>query len=389
NWRLESDFLTNFDDKCDFGASSNTKIAAGAEISVLEERPSDEFLQPKCRKYPIFYQNSTIKNAGEGEISKNFTSSINKLILITFSTLGEKSINFPVIEFKVIENTVIFRAWALYDPNSNSTSNSIGVITSPWYPKSYPQNIVVNYTFINENPIGGVQLLFSDYQLHYMSSIKIFDSDGTVIHGATSANDYSVTRPCSVSSSGPKLTLLFSSGPYATDIGFRAEYKFTLRAHWPNNPVCKTCDKIYDQKAGVIILDPSLINTPNIYIDCIWLVSKSRFSSPLYDQIYLKIRDLSILKHSHKNLSFEIRQGLTSQSPLLFHYGTSSLINNYDDSDYSIQFPIVNDSFVLNLPDGRTTGYEKCGFYIRLKGFYLGGIGVALIFTQFYKWANA
>uniref|UniRef100_A0A915IVQ1 CUB domain-containing protein n=1 Tax=Romanomermis culicivorax TaxID=13658 RepID=A0A915IVQ1_ROMCU len=143
-----------------------------------------------------------------------------------------------------------------------------------------------------------------------------------------------------------KLELL--AWPYTTDIGFRAEYKFTLRAHWPDNPICKTCDKIYDQKGGVIILDPSLINTPNIYIDCIWLVSKSRFSSPLYDQIYLKIRDLSILKHSHKNLSFEIREGLTSRSPLLFNYGTSSLINNYDDSDY-----ICNDAREYHCANGR------------------------------------
>ena len=47
-----------------------------------------------------------------------------------------------------------------------------GYIESPRYPFAYPDGVQINYTLINDNG-GPVRLLFEDFQLHYMSVLKV------------------------------------------------------------------------------------------------------------------------------------------------------------------------------------------------------------------------
>lgn len=358
-------------------------------LDIIEEN-ADKLFSYKTvyNKVPLLFANGTIRKDpslaenGQNQRQKFITSSYKAQINVHFvqnaGNVALISSYFP-IEYTVIDHVIVRKG------RPSVVNESDGFIESPRFPRSYPEGVVVNYTLVNQDPTGFVRLTFSDYQVHPMSHLQILDSDGSPL-GQPVFNQYNQAagRPCAVQSSGPTLTLEFRATQYSQEIGFRAHYTFVVESFWPSQPVCRVCDKVFDNKGGLITLDSLDVDLVDVFVDCIWLITKSPFGSTFYDKLYLKIEDF-MLGVNGKSIQLEIRRGLTSKSDLVLH-----LHEPKSGPRLARQQP--QDGFVTDL-HGRLhlskDDEQQSGFYVRLRGLTGQGGSMALVYAHFYKWATA
>lgn len=53
------------------------------------------------------------------------------------------------------------------------------------------------------------------------------------------------------------------------------------------------CDKSLHDKGGVIDIPMMGLSAPQ-YVDCLWIIEKSKYSLPIYDSLYLKIHEFAL-----------------------------------------------------------------------------------------------
>ncbi len=88
-------------------------------------------------------------------------------------------------------------------------------------------------------------------------------------------------------------------------------------------PSISACDKLYEKAGGWIEIPENNLGI-NEYIDCVWIIGKSRYGSLLYDKLYAKVEDFDVETNS-KGIHLEIRNGRTSTGrPLMDIWGPKS-----------------------------------------------------------------
>ncbi|KAI1718717.1 low-density lipoprotein receptor domain class A domain-containing protein [Ditylenchus destructor] len=242
-----------------------------------------------------------------------------------------------------------------------------GFIQSPRFPEPYPRILTKNYTLVNKDLSGFVRLIFDDFHIHYLSELKILDSDEQELFSTKREH----RRPPSLISSGNKMSVIFTAKDFSQVVGFRAHYEFVQSRSWPDQPSPKNCDEYLESYGGRITLDGQkhLLNT---YVDCIWLIGRFPSISRTFDRIYLKVDEFGL---RGSGLRLEIRRGTNSGAERVFLLFDQQLRGE----NWSQKQP----------PEGFQADDVQPAFYMRLRGYLTYNQGFSVTFAHFYRWATA
>lgn len=271
-----------------------------------------------------------------------------KLVSVDFLYSGSYKEAF-LLQFYVKPNIYVFQS------GFDSLSNNSGVFSSPNFPGGYPTDFSAEYVFENKNPMGLVQIIFSDFQLSLWSFLEVYDSNGTRIK-LYNGNTF---RPPAILSSGSTLTVKFQENEEYPRLGFRAEYTFLnyVGKYWLNRPSTDCGGPVEDAGGAITMMNLVPSNSIKAF-DCVWLI---RPRAPNIPRTKIAIRVAQFEEMGLKS-TLAIREGQHSSAPLL------ELVTPYQS----------------DVPRGQEyVALSITGFYIRLIGYFTKKSHLAIIYTAF------
>ncbi|KAK0049797.1 hypothetical protein Bpfe_020818, partial [Biomphalaria pfeifferi] len=264
------------------------------------------------------------------------------------------------IAYKVLDKKEIFKGVV------SQYGDVRGIVKSPNFPHGYALN-GESFTFEihNLDPYGHVRLTFDDWDIAPETKVKIYDGFwGAINH--TTLERY--PRPVFVSVTNT-IAIVMTTGSVSTASGgqvsdcchysgFKAEYQFVSEYEWKEKPDA-SCSEVHPlQGGGSLSFSGSTDQVPKFY-DCIWLI-KRYSSTNTADAVMLKLREVLLgdgwLRFGKRN-NLEIRNGVTSEAPLVARYTARNLTD--------IPSPI----------------WSRTGLYIRLRGGFFRTDKLSFTFT--------
>ncbi|KAF4533110.1 hypothetical protein B566_EDAN003830 [Ephemera danica] len=242
--------------------------------------------------------------------------------------------------------------------NSNARG---GILSSPFFPSSYPRDLGVEYIISATEPRSRVQLLFSDFQLASASIMEFYDWNGQRIDVSSGAS----FRPPAVVSTGPSLLIRFYANGGA-GLGYRATFTFTTDSNNDSTlrPITD-CGGFVENPGGAITM-MHMVENGIKHFDCIWIVKPLRSYFHLKTYLSLKIAQFSDFGG---NTVLVVRQGTTSQGVKLERLQSPvSEVVDTSQSPKELVIPV------------------DVGFYISLRGAFSSRSKLAIIYAAYsYK----
>jgi len=227
------------------------------------------------------------------------------------------------------------------------------VIQSPHFPTSYSRDYSNELRLENvDHPkAGSIKLVFDDFQLGSLSFIEILDENNTRVRTLSGSLQF---RPPVLIVNGNKMTLRYYVNG-GRGLGYQATYTFLNQTADRLEIPITDCGGIVDNVGGVITMANMSGPGAGDLFDCIWLVKPYSEYQPK-SHLLVRIEQLTNLE---SNSTLEVRQGLTSISPLIETLTA--------DSEMSSEYLIPAD----------------IGFYIRLRGRLSSEFIMAIAYTAF------
>ncbi|XP_071518249.1 LOW QUALITY PROTEIN: uncharacterized protein Culd [Panulirus ornatus] len=227
-----------------------------------------------------------------------------------------------------------------------------GYIRSPFFPELYPKEHWMEYHLHADEPSARIKVNFLDFQLSPWSFVEVQDTNRSRV----AAFNGNVFRPPILVSSGPELTIRFSSNG-ETARGFNLKYAFVDADSLAIFPAITDCGGFVTNFGGTITMMKMAKDDRNFTMyDCVWIVQPPQnyaFKSHLSIRV-VQFEDMV------EGTRVEVRQGVTSEDYLLEEVGGVA----------------------------ETSGREHVaaldtGFYVRLKGAFSRDSKLAIVYTSF------
>nr|XP_023018488.1 uncharacterized protein LOC111507426 isoform X1 [Leptinotarsa decemlineata] len=260
------------------------------------------------------------------------------------------------LDYSTKRNTIIIHGY----PRIGNMNNSSQIISSPFFPYSYPTDLSLEYIISCESKeTCRINLLFTDFLLEDSSIIEFFDWNGQRMQ-VISGNTF---RPPVITSNGPSMTIRFYANG-ASDFGFKATYSFILGTldDLVFKPIIGCGGNVNNLGGGITMMN--MLESGTKLFDCVWIIKPPESLLHRKTHLYVKVATFSSFAGTTELI---IRQGITSNQPsveILRHpatpYGLSKQVEHV--------VPIVQ------------------GFYISLRGIFMPESRLAIVYAAFnYK----
>lgn len=250
------------------------------------------------------------------------------------------------------QDTIASNPGDLYDGHNKHQ------ISSPFFPALYPRDYSVEHLLTCSIEACRIHLVFTDFQVATSSTIEFLDSNGEIIVVVSGTS----FRPPIILSTGPSMIVRFFANG-GTNLGYKATLSF-LTVAASKNPSLKPitdCGGPLENIGGAITMMNMLIDdssSPAKLFDCIWIVKPP--SSYMHLKTHLSLRVDQFQRMAGVS-SLVIRQGITSDRPVLEEFKTTSLTT----SSKSFVVPLVS------------------GFYVSFHGSFQADSRLAIVYTAF------
>ncbi|XP_065360364.1 uncharacterized protein Culd [Calliphora vicina] len=238
---------------------------------------------------------------------------------------------------------------------SSSSDGTPQIISTPYFPMSYPRDYGTEQILTCEADNCNVRLDFTDFQLGQTSTLEIFDSNGQMVDSYNGEH----FRPPIIISTGKSLLLQFR-GNGVTGSGFRAEVTFVSPKQREERLMPYTdCGGLVSGPGGAITMMNMIENATDVrFFDCIWIIKPGNNYMMMKTHISLRIEEFHSMA-SHSDLT--IRQGTTSDALEI----ENVVWPNNGVSKETHVVPILT------------------GYYIRLRGVFGMSSKLAIVYSVF------
>lgn len=230
------------------------------------------------------------------------------------------------------------------------------IISTPYFPMSYPRDYGIEHILTCEADNCQVRLEFTDFQLGLSSTLEVFDSNGQMLDSYAGEH----FRPPIIISSGKSLLLQFR-GNGVTGSGFRAEVSFVSSKQLKDQQLLPNtdCGGMVSGPGGAITMMNMIENSTDVRLyDCIWIIK------PGNNYMMMK---------THISLRVESFYGMASRSELTIRQGTTSDAAAIE----SVVWPNNGMSHENHIVPILT------GYYIRLRGVFGMSSKLAIVYSVF------
>ncbi|XP_055841767.1 uncharacterized protein LOC129908945 isoform X2 [Episyrphus balteatus] len=231
------------------------------------------------------------------------------------------------------------------------------IISTPYFPMSYPRDYGIEHILTCEADNCQVRLEFTDFQLGLSSTLEVFDSNGQMLDSYAGEH----FRPPIIISSGKSLLLQFR-GNGVTGSGFRAEVSFVSSKQIKEDQQLipnTDCGGMVSGPGGAITMMNMIDNSTDVRLyDCIWIIK------PGNNYMMMK---------THISLRVESFYGMASRSELTIRQGTTSDASAIE----SVVWPNNGMSKENHIVPILT------GYYIRLRGVFGMSSKLAIVYSVF------
>ncbi|XP_055915125.1 uncharacterized protein LOC129948234 isoform X2 [Eupeodes corollae] len=230
------------------------------------------------------------------------------------------------------------------------------IISTPYFPMSYPRDYGIEHILTCEADNCQVRLEFTDFQLGLSSTLEVFDSNGQMLDSYAGEH----FRPPIIISSGKSLLLQFR-GNGVTGSGFRAEVSFVSAKQLKDQQLIPNtdCGGMVSGPGGAITMMNMIDNSTDVRLyDCIWIIK------PGNNYMMMK---------THISLRLESFFGMASRSELTIRQGTTSDASAIE----SVVWPNNGMSKENHIVPILT------GYYIRLRGVFGMSSKLAIVYSVF------
>uniref|UniRef100_A0A1B0AYA5 CUB domain-containing protein n=1 Tax=Glossina palpalis gambiensis TaxID=67801 RepID=A0A1B0AYA5_9MUSC len=239
---------------------------------------------------------------------------------------------------------------------SNQKSMQTQVISTPYFPMTYPRDYGIEHILTCEADNCHVRLDFTDFQLGLTSTLEIFDSNGQMLDSYTGEH----FRPPIIISSGKSLLLQFR-GNGNTGAGFRAEVTFISVKQLKEDRLLPytDCGGMVSGPGGAITMMNMIENSTDVrFFDCIWIIKPGNNYMMMKTHISLRVQEF---------------HGMASRSDLTIRQGTTSDALEIEN----VVWPnngMSKESHVVPI---------LTGYYIRLRGVFGMSSKLAIVYSVF------
>uniref|UniRef100_A0A1A9WRA4 CUB domain-containing protein n=1 Tax=Glossina brevipalpis TaxID=37001 RepID=A0A1A9WRA4_9MUSC len=239
---------------------------------------------------------------------------------------------------------------------SNQKSVQTQVVSTPYFPMTYPRDYGIEHILTCEADNCHVRLDFTDFQLGLTSTLEVFDSNGQMLDSYTGEH----FRPPIIISSGKSLLLQFR-GNGNTGAGFRAEVTFISVKQLKEDRLLPytDCGGMVSGPGGAITMMNMIENSTDVrFFDCIWIIKPGNNYMMMKTHISLRVQEF---------------HGMASRSDLTIRQGTTSDALEIEN----VVWPnngMSKESHVVPI---------LTGYYIRLRGVFGMSSKLAIVYSVF------
>ncbi|XP_074028468.1 CUB and LDLa domain isoform X4 [Leptinotarsa decemlineata] len=189
------------------------------------------------------------------------------------------------LDYSTKRNTIIIHGY----PRIGNMNNSSQIISSPFFPYSYPTDLSLEYIISCESKeTCRINLLFTDFLLEDSSIIEFFDWNGQRMQ-VISGNTF---RPPVITSNGPSMTIRFYANG-ASDFGFKATYSFILGTldDLVFKPIIGCGGNVNNLGGGITMMN--MLESGTKLFDCVWIIKPPESLLHRKTHLYVKVATFS------------------------------------------------------------------------------------------------